>query len=220
MVTGEPAVDSRGQARAEREPNGAGSGSGPAGPDRAGPDLSGLDRSGVDGAVDRLGAAGRKAVEDVEDVVVHAEEAGRGRSEVVLPGGRVSEARQVRPTPPALPFSNVQLARLDEALTLASRQTGIRFTVYLGELGPLPQAKAEELHATLGTAAATSVVVAVSPGERVVEVVTGEESAVRLPDGVCKAAVLSMVVSFQRGDLVGGILNGLRVMAEAAGYRR
>jgi hypothetical protein len=32
-------------------------------------------------------------------------------------------------------FSFQELARLDEALTMSSRETGLRFTLYLGDLG-------------------------------------------------------------------------------------
>lgn len=153
------------------------------------------------------------------DARVLVEENVQGHAVVELPGGRISEAREVLPQPPATPFSPVQLARLDEALTLASRQTGIRFTVYLGALGGHPRAKAEELHATLGPAAAGAVVIAVSPGERTMEIVTGEESAARMSDRVCKLAVMSMLASFKEGDLIGGLVNGLRMMADQAGAR-
>ena len=32
-------------------------------------------------------------------------------------------------------FSYPELARLDEALTMSSRETGLRFTLYIGDLG-------------------------------------------------------------------------------------
>ena len=50
---------------------------------------------------------------------------------------------------------------------------------------------------------AESVLIAVSPGQRVVEVVTGAGAARRLPDRACALAVLSMTGSFAAGDLVG-----------------
>jgi hypothetical protein len=118
---------------------------------------------------------------------------------------------------PKVPFSTVQLASLDEALTLASRTSGLDFSVYLGDLGRDARASAEELHAMVGERAAEAVVVAVSPGQRVIEVVTGEESSRRIPDRGCKLAVMSMVASFTEGDLAGGLLNGLRILADQAG---
>jgi len=136
---------------------------------------------------------------------------------VVTNSGRVSAAKMYRPHAPSLPFTPVQLASLDEAITLASRTTGLDFSVYLGELGPDSRARAEELHADMPRPS-HAVLVAVSPGERVVEVVTGEESHRRLPDRGAKLAVMSMVASFKEGDLAGGLLSGLRMLADQAGH--
>jgi hypothetical protein len=134
--------------------------------------------------------------------------------------GRLSAAREYSEEAPAdEPFSPVQLTRLDEALTLASRETGLRFSVYLGELGDAPSERAAELHGELA-GSAEAVLVAVSPGQRLVEVITGPEARVRLPDRGAKLAVMSMVASFREGDLLGGLLSGLRMLADQAGGRR
>src|SRR5438128_550910 len=82
---------------------------------------------------------------------------------------------------------------IDEALTLSSRATGLNFTVYLGDLGEDTRAAAESLHAGTGPRAADTALIAVSPGQRRVEIVTGDESARRLPDRACNLAVMSMV---------------------------
>ena len=111
----------------------------------------------------------------------------------------------------------MQLSRLDEALTLSSRETGLDFSVYLGELGEDSREAAEALHESIGQAASRSVLIAVSPGERVVEVVTGADAHHRLPDRGAKLAVMSMVASFKEGDLVGGLVSGLRMMTDQAG---
>jgi hypothetical protein len=69
---------------------------------------------------------------------------------VVTASGRISQAVEFEePSRADQPFSPVQLARLDEALTLASRDTGLRFSVYLGDLGPDPSARVAELHGQL-----------------------------------------------------------------------
>jgi hypothetical protein len=115
-------------------------------------------------------------------------------------------------------FSYQELARLDEALTMASRETGLRFTLYIGDLGQMPRTRAEELHANSGGDPAEAVLIAVSPGQRVVEVVTGAAASRRLPDRACALAVLSMTSSFAAGDLVGGIVNGLRQLSDQAGH--
>ncbi|GGP43146.1 DUF5130 family protein [Saccharothrix coeruleofusca] len=140
-----------------------------------------------------------------------------GVGEAVTASGRISVARMHTPQAPTVPFTPVQLSSLDEALTLASRTTGLDFSVYLGELGGDTRAQAEALHAS--TARPThAVLVAVSPGERVVEIVTGEESHRRLPDRGAKLAVMSMVASFKEGDLAGGLVSGLRMLADQAGH--
>ena len=115
-------------------------------------------------------------------------------------------------------FSFQELARLDEALTMSSRETGLRFTLYIGDLGAQTRRTAEELHARSGPHPAESVLIAVSPGQRVVEVVTGSGAARRIPDRACALAVLSMTGAFAASDLVGGIVNGLRQMSDQAGH--
>lgn len=139
---------------------------------------------------------------------------------VLTSSGRVSAAEVFKePSPTEHPFTPIELSRLDEALTLASRETGLRFSVYLGELGEAPHERAVELLEALD-GSSESVLVAVSPGQRVVEVLTGPEARVRLPDRGAKLAVMSMVASFKEGELLGGLLSGLRMLADQAGSRR
>jgi hypothetical protein len=115
-------------------------------------------------------------------------------------------------------FTFQELARLDEALTMSSRETGLRFTLYIGDLGQRTRARAEELHARSGHNPSDSVLIAVSPGQKVVEVVTGAGASRRLPDRACALAVLSMTTAFAAGDLIGGIVNGLRQLSDQAGH--
>ena len=138
----------------------------------------------------------------------------------VTTSGRISTAEVYRePDLSELPFTPVQLTRLDEALTLASRDSGLRFSVYLGELGPQPTERAQRLHAELD-GSDEAVLVAVSPEQRVVEVLTGPDARLRLPDRGAKLAVMSMLASFKEGDLLGGLLSGLRMLGDQAGSRR
>lgn len=116
------------------------------------------------------------------------------------------------------PFSYQDLARLDEALTMSSRETGLRFTLYIGDLGSDTRAGAEDLHARSGGDTSNGVLVALSPGQRVLEIVTGTAAARRLPDRACALAVLSMTSRLGSGDLTGAIVNGLRQMSDAAGH--
>ncbi|MDP9093050.1 MAG: DUF5130 domain-containing protein [Actinomycetota bacterium] len=111
-------------------------------------------------------------------------------------------------------FTVRQLSRLDEALTLSSRESGLFFSIYVGELSPPTRAHAEALFERLND---DSVLLAVSPGQRVLHIVTGPASARRLPNRACALAALAMRASFTNGDLVGGIVTGLRMLADSAG---
>lgn len=115
------------------------------------------------------------------------------------------------------PFSPTQLARIDEALTLSSRESGLTFSVYVGALGEPHRAAAESLFDMLAGRAEDPVLLAVSPGQRVLHIVTGTESAGRLPNRACALAALGMRAAFSGGDLVGGIVTGLRMLADSAG---
>lgn len=134
--------------------------------------------------------------------------------EAVVGTGRISAARQVRPVLRTLPFSRSQLAKLDDSLVRASRTASAHFSIYLGDLGSDTRIRAEELLDSMGEWADDAVLVAVSPGQRVVEVVTGCKIASRLPDRGCKLAVESMVTLFKDGDLAGGLSSGLRMLAD------
>lgn len=139
-----------------------------------------------------------------------------GHARVATASGRISEATEVFAEDARTPFTSSQLSRIDEALTRTSAETGLLFTLWVGELGGRSRERAEELHAMLGDEAAEAVLIAVSPGERVVEVVTGEESARRIDDQGAKIAVGQMVSRFTESDLVGGIVEGLRVLGDHA----
>lgn len=133
--------------------------------------------------------------------------------------GRLSVARRVEPQRPRLPFSTGQLSCLDEALALSSRSTALQFAIYLGDLTEHTRQRATELHASLGDRAASSVLLAVSPEQRRVEIVTGAEAHRRVPDRSCKLAVMSMVASFKEGELVEGLISALRMLSDTAGAR-
>jgi Domain of unknown function (DUF5130) len=122
--------------------------------------------------------------------------------------GRISRDR---------PFKQSQLTRIDEALTLASRETGLLFSVYIGPLGDEPRLAADRLFGKLAARHPAPVLIAVSPAERRMEIVTGGESGRRIPNRVAGLAALAMRGSFSSGDLTGGIVSGLRQLADAAG---
>ncbi|MGV9364420.1 DUF5130 family protein [Amycolatopsis sp. NPDC003731] len=154
------------------------------------------------------------------ELTKRVDESELGYGEALMATGRVSAAKMYEPEAPSGPFNTRQLARLDEALTFASRETGLDFSLYLGELGAESRETAEKLHAMTADPS-NSVLIAVSPGERKIEIVTGKAAYVRLPDRGAKLAVASMVASFKEGDLVRGLVNGLvnalRMLSDQAG---
>ena len=118
---------------------------------------------------------------------------------------------------PDAPFTSRQLVRLDEALTFASRDTALTFSLYVGELDQPTREAAEALHAKLGIGAPDSILIAVSPGQRVLQIVTGADASERIPNRICALAALTMRASFSTGDLTGGIVNGVRMLSDSAG---
>ncbi len=114
------------------------------------------------------------------------------------------------------PFTTRQLLRLDEALRVADRSTGLTFSVYLGDLDEPVREHAQRLHSQLEDAA-LAVLVAVSPNQRRLEIVTGSQARRRITDRDAKLAALSMSAAFAGGDLAGGIISGLDQLATHAG---
>ena len=114
------------------------------------------------------------------------------------------------------PFTTRQLLRLDEALRLADLHTGLTFSIYLGELEEPTRAAAEQLHARIRHPE-RAVLLAVSPNQRKLEIVTGNEARKRISDRDAQLAGFSMAASFGGGDLAGGLLQGINVLATQAG---
>jgi hypothetical protein len=112
-------------------------------------------------------------------------------------------------------FTARQHDDIARAIRLAEEQGGLRLSVYVGELPGDAHVYALRLHAVL-TEAAHAVLVAVDPGQRLVEIVTGPEARRQVDDRSCTLAALSMTTSFQAGDLAGGIVDGMRILGEHA----
>jgi hypothetical protein len=115
------------------------------------------------------------------------------------------------------PFTDGQVREISRACSQASAESGLRYSVFVGPVEGEIRDHAERLHAALGPLASRSVLVLVAPGDRQLEIVTGKESSRRLSDRACALAALSMTTAFSGGDLVGGIVTGLRMLSEAAG---
>ncbi|WP_436522837.1 DUF5130 family protein [Actinoplanes sp. HUAS TT8] len=114
------------------------------------------------------------------------------------------------------PFTTRQLLRLDEALRLADQATGLTFSIYVGELADPVRESAEKLHSQIANPH-RAVLLAVSPNQRKLEIITGDEARKRITDRDAKLAAFGMAGSFSGGDLIGGLMIGLDQLASHAG---
>ena len=134
---------------------------------------------------------------------------------VVTSGGRISGVHRIgEPFADLLPFTTDQLVRLDVALTEATRSTKVRFNIYVGDLGENPAAGADAVFPNTPEAD-RSILIAVSPNQRVIEVRGGRGVANRVTDRVTQLGVTAAVGSFGEGDLIDGLVSALRVMSAA-----
>lgn len=134
---------------------------------------------------------------------------------VITSSGRISATRFPGDTPTTPPFSRRELIGLDDTLRDASELARVRFSVYIGDLGPDPVADARKVLAK-APEPRNGALLAVSPNTRDVVVVSGSDVADRVNDRVAGLGVTAAVTSFKQGDLIDGLIAGLRVMATAA----
>lgn len=113
-------------------------------------------------------------------------------------------------------FSERQQDDVVRAIRLARQQSQLPVSVYVGALDGDSRATALQLHGALGNEAAQTVLVAVDPGARRVEIVSGPEARRRVDDRAAALAAITMTSAFQAGDLSGGIASGVLSLAEHA----
>lgn len=111
-------------------------------------------------------------------------------------------------------FSAEQQVQLRRAVTRAEELSGLDFAVYVGPL-PHERASAVRMHAAM-TDPDRAVLVAVDPGGRRLEIVTGSKATERCDARACGLATATMAASFGAGDLLGGIRNGLELLGSHA----
>jgi hypothetical protein len=129
---------------------------------------------------------------------------------VVTSSGRVSGVHRIgEPFTDDLPFET-----MDVAMPEATRATKVRFNAYIGDLGSDPAAGADALFPTTPEAE-RSVLIAVSPNQRTVEVRSGRAIADRVTDRVTQLGATAAVASFSEGNLIDGLISAIRVMAAA-----
>lgn len=116
------------------------------------------------------------------------------------------------------PLSDYQRAELTKLVEKARAICGYAFAVWIG---PLPQGRESALaqHAGLPSAS-SSVLVAVDPSSRGIEIVVGTNVARVLDDRTAEFAALAMKSCFVANDLVGGIREGVTLLAEHSRHPR
>lgn len=131
----------------------------------------------------------------------------------ITPSGRISAVRGLGQPFLGAPFTDRDLVALDDTLTAATRATKVRFNVYIGDAVD-PAAATDALFPSTPDAA-DSVLIAVYPNQRVIEVRSGRAVADRVPDRIAQLGVTAAVASFGQGQLLDGLISAVRVIANA-----
>lgn len=130
--------------------------------------------------------------------------------DVLTASGRVSAVHRAGELFAEDPFTDKELIQLDGALSAATRSSKIRFNVYVGDFA----AGAEALFPSTPEAA-RSVLIAVSPNQRAVEIISGAGVADRVTSRICQLGVTASLASFGEGELIDGIVAAIRVISAA-----
>ena len=105
-----------------------------------------------------------------------------------------------------------QRSELTRLVQKAEKLSGLTFSVYVGALAN-GRETALGLHGQLQDPA-VSVLVAVDPNERELHIITGRQARIGLTNHACSLAAMSMTSSFNAGDLLGGLRDGLIALGE------
>lgn len=118
-------------------------------------------------------------------------------------------------------FTREQHERLERSRRGAESQTGMSFWLRVGEIDGNSRLQAENwLTNLVDSTHDEAVLILVAPGARRVDVMTTQYAKRRITDQAAGLAVLTMTSAFAVGDLIGGIVNGLRQLSDAAGHPR
>jgi hypothetical protein len=112
-------------------------------------------------------------------------------------------------------FTSGERQEIDRAIREAETLCRYEFSVFVGASGGETRPCAQRLHAALA-APDRSVLVLVDPVAQIVEIVTGSEVRRDLDDAQARLAALAMQGAFAGGDLVGGIKQGVLMLADHA----
>ena len=134
------------------------------------------------------------------------------RGSVVTSSGRVSGVTEPGAVSLTYPFPVKDLVRLDDALKFGSRRAKARFAVFIGDLGSDTAATAREVLANVPTPN-NAVLLAVSPNQKAIEVVYGEELQGRGIEESAPLGVKAAAASFNYGNLIAGLVSAIKVMS-------
>ena len=112
-------------------------------------------------------------------------------------------------------FTASQRQQIDRAIRDAETVSRYEFSVFVGPAEGEPRAFAERLHSAL-VAPDRSVLLMVDPADRLLEVVTGSEVRRDLEDHEVRLSIIDMQSQLMHGELVGGIVRGINMLAAYA----
>lgn len=136
----------------------------------------------------------------------------------VTTSGRISAVTEPGELSVHYPFPTMDLVTLDNALKFGSRAAKARFAVYIGDLGADSAATAREILARVPTPD-NAVLLAVSPNQRAIEVVYGSEVKGRGIEEAAPLGVSAAAASFKEGNLIDGLISGVRVLSAGVSPR-
>lgn len=134
----------------------------------------------------------------------------RPNGSVITTSGRISSVTEPGEVSVHYPFPISELVTLDDALTYGSRAAGVRFAVYIGDLGSDTAARAREILAKVPTPN-DAVLVAVSPDQHAIEVVYGSQVRGRGAESAAPLGVAAAAAAFRDGKLIDGLVSAIRV---------
>ncbi|OIN78014.1 DUF5130 domain-containing protein [Mycobacterium malmoense] len=134
------------------------------------------------------------------------------KGSVITTSGRISGVTQPGELSVHYPFPIKDLVAIDDALKYASRASGARFAIYLGDLGSDTAAQAREILAKVPTPN-NAVLLAVSPNQSVIEVVYGSQVRGRGAESAAPLGVAAASSAFEQGHLVNGLVSAIRVLS-------
>ena len=130
------------------------------------------------------------------------------KGSVITTSGRISGVTEPGAVSSDYPFPITDLVAIDDALKYASRESGARFAIYLGDLGSDTAARAREILAKVPTPD-NAVLLAVSPNQSAIEVVYGSAVRGRGAESAAPLGVAAASSAFEQGHLVEGLVSAI-----------